>query len=178
MPYFVAQIQCNKSYSSDTRVYCICRAHVAINSSDKRVTRFASSGITLLPLSHHPSPSSFRPTRKSATVWFSIPYFTISASALQSIPYHGLQYFVLFIEISFSLIIHVRLSDVGMIMMQTGMVKQGLNSACHTYIDGTIPNIQGKCILYMQTYYYFPPIIPQLFVLETTRNTITLPHCH
>ncbi|XP_021693185.1 calcium-activated potassium channel slowpoke isoform X38 [Aedes aegypti] len=25
--------------------------------------------------------------------------------------------------------------DVGMIMMQTGMVKQGLNSACHTYID-------------------------------------------
>lgn len=28
-------------------------------------------------------------------------------------------------------------SDVGMIMMQTGMVKQGLNSACHTYIDGT-----------------------------------------
>lgn len=22
-------------------------------------------------------------------------------------------------------------------MMQTGMVKQGLNSACHTYIDGT-----------------------------------------
>ncbi|XP_041764583.1 calcium-activated potassium channel slowpoke isoform X30 [Anopheles merus] len=31
---------------------------------------------------------------------------------------------------------------VGMIMMQTGMVKQGLNSACHTYIDGTIPNIQ------------------------------------
>uniref|UniRef100_A0A182J0T9 RCK N-terminal domain-containing protein n=1 Tax=Anopheles atroparvus TaxID=41427 RepID=A0A182J0T9_ANOAO len=24
---------------------------------------------------------------------------------------------------------------VGMIMMQTGMVKQGLNSACHTYID-------------------------------------------
>ncbi|XP_041764559.1 calcium-activated potassium channel slowpoke isoform X8 [Anopheles merus] len=32
--------------------------------------------------------------------------------------------------------------DVGMIMMQTGMVKQGLNSACHTYIDGTIPNIQ------------------------------------
>ncbi|XP_062702869.1 calcium-activated potassium channel slowpoke isoform X23 [Aedes albopictus] len=28
--------------------------------------------------------------------------------------------------------------DVGMIMMQTGMVKQGLNSACHTYIDGDI----------------------------------------
>ncbi|XP_035778182.1 calcium-activated potassium channel slowpoke isoform X10 [Anopheles maculipalpis] len=27
---------------------------------------------------------------------------------------------------------------VGMIMMQTGMVKQGLNSACHTYIDGDI----------------------------------------
>ncbi|XP_063705819.1 calcium-activated potassium channel slowpoke isoform X10 [Culicoides brevitarsis] len=27
---------------------------------------------------------------------------------------------------------------VGMIMMQTGMVKQGLNSACHTYIDGEI----------------------------------------
>lgn len=29
-------------------------------------------------------------------------------------------------------------TDVGMIMMQTGMVKQGLNSACHTLIDGTI----------------------------------------
>ncbi|XP_055699506.1 calcium-activated potassium channel slowpoke isoform X3 [Phlebotomus papatasi] len=25
--------------------------------------------------------------------------------------------------------------DVGMIMMQTGMVKQGINSACHTFID-------------------------------------------
>lgn len=24
-----------------------------------------------------------------------------------------------------------------MIMMQTGMVKQGINSACHTFIDGT-----------------------------------------
>ncbi|XP_055677171.1 calcium-activated potassium channel slowpoke isoform X5 [Lutzomyia longipalpis] len=28
--------------------------------------------------------------------------------------------------------------DVGMIMMQTGMVKQGVNSACHTFIDGEI----------------------------------------
>lgn len=28
-------------------------------------------------------------------------------------------------------------TDVGMIMMQTGMVKQGLNSVCHTYLDGT-----------------------------------------
>lgn len=44
--------------------------------------------------------------------------------------------FVLFIFPS--KINYLRLSDVGMIMMQTGMVKQGLNSICHNYLDGTV----------------------------------------
>lgn len=47
-------------------------------------------------------------------------------------------------------------SDVGMIMMQTGMVKQGLNSTSHTYIDGMNKRIQKKkhthiyCWLHLQ----------------------------
>lgn len=50
----------------------------------------------------------------------------------------ALFFFPFFIFILFFLNHFYDLSDVGMIMMQTGMVKQGLNSACHTYIDGTI----------------------------------------
>lgn len=38
-------------------------------------------------------------------------------------------------------------SDVGMIMMQTGMVKQGLNSASHTYIDGMNKRIRKHLLL-------------------------------
>lgn len=42
-----------------------------------------------------------------------------------------------------------------MIMMQTGMVKQGLNSASHTYIDGMNKRIQKQrtntyCWLHLQ----------------------------
>lgn len=37
-------------------------------------------------------------------------------------------------------------SDVGMIMMQTGMVKQGLNSTSHTYIDGMNKRIQTSIV--------------------------------
>lgn len=33
-----------------------------------------------------------------------------------------------------------------MIMMQTGMVKQGLNSASHTYIDGMNKRIQTSIV--------------------------------
>ncbi|XP_061502199.1 calcium-activated potassium channel slowpoke isoform X11 [Anopheles gambiae] len=51
--------------------------------------------------------------------------------------------------------------DVGMIMMQTGMVKQGLNSACHTYIDGTIPNIQGKYDGHHPAPTFTPPELPK-----------------
>lgn len=43
-------------------------------------------------------------------------------------------------------------SDVGMIMMQTGMVKQGLNSTSHTYIDGMNKRIQKKTHLLLASF--------------------------
>lgn len=69
------------------------------------------------------------------------------------------------------------LSDVGMIMMQTGMVKHGLNSACHTYIDGTkfifVDNYQKKSssqIRLLHRFFFLPSYIILSFVHFFSHN--------
>lgn len=62
-------------------------------------------------------------------------------------------YFLSFVPNTFSV---GPFSDVGMIMMQTGMVKQGLNSARHAYLHGmiTLTILQIHLHIYIHIYIY------------------------